>query len=94
MLYATCTIHKPSLSVISDMLLRSGSSKQYRDMKTNELFAVNLSCFWRVDRGYDAFPVRAADWYNVSFDIAMEEGGSDQDIATLARDEGFRLFSS
>ena len=74
------------------MLLRSGSSKQFRDMKTNELIAVNLSCFWRVDRGYDAFPVRAADWYNVSFDIAMEEGDSDQDIATLVRDKDSDYF--
>ena len=63
-------------------------------MKTNELIAVNLSCFWRVDRGYDTFPIRALDWYNVSFDIAMEEGGSDWNIATLVRDNGFRFSSS
>ena len=80
------------MSTISDMLLRSGSSKQFRDMKTNELIAVNLSCFLRVDRGYDTFPIRALDWYNVSFDIAMEEGASDQNIATLVRDNGFRDF--
>ena len=70
----------------SDMLLRSGSSKLFRDAKTNELIAVNMSCIWRVDQGYETFPVNLTDWYNASFDVAMEEGDSDHDIATLARD--------
>ena len=71
---------------ISEMLLRAGSSKLFRDAKTNELIAVNLSCFWRVDQGYETFPVNLIDWYNVSFDVAMEEGDSDHDVATFARD--------
>lgn len=72
------------------MLLRSGSSKQFRVAKTNELIAVSLSCFWRVDECYEAFSVNLIDWYNASFDVAMEEGDSDHEVATLARDIWFR----
>ena len=78
--------------MISDILLGSGSSMQFRDAKTSELIAVNLNCLWRVDKDYDTFDVNLIDWYNASFDVAMEEGDSDYEIATIARDFHYQLL--
>ena len=51
-----------------------------------------MSCLWRVDKHYETFPVDLLDWYNASFDVAMEEGNSDHGIATLARDFHYQLL--
>ena len=74
------------------MLLQSGSSKLFRDAKTAEIIAVNMSCLWRVDKQYETFPVDLLDWYNASYDVAMEESNSDHGIATLARDFHYQLL--
>jgi hypothetical protein len=74
------------------MLLRSGASKLIQHPETSDLMSVSIFCMWKIDRDYDAFLVEALDWYNASFDVAMEEAGTDKEMATLARIYHYQLI--
>ena len=59
-----------SLSIL-DLMLESSASLAVHHVPSGELAAVCLNCLWETDPGYDAFQVKAEDWFNVAGDIAV-----------------------